>query len=217
MGIQLISPPTATPITLVEAKEFLRVTDNLQDATIISLINEATTYVERKTRRQLCSATYALVLDSFTGTDRIASWDYYTFPGQSQMPYAVSDPIWAWGYRAGVIYLQVPPAQSVTSITYTDTYGNTETLPSDQYVCDFVSEPARISPAYGLFWPWPLLQMNSVTITWVAGYGGPADVLETLKGAIRLYVAHRWINREGGELPNGINQLCGCEDHGSYV
>ena len=52
--------PTQKPITLEEAKAFLRVTDTADDATINLLIGAVTDHVENVTNRQLNTATYEL-------------------------------------------------------------------------------------------------------------------------------------------------------------
>ena len=57
--------PTQKPITLEEAKAFLRVTDTADDATINLLIGAVTDHVENVTNRQLNTATYELFCESF--------------------------------------------------------------------------------------------------------------------------------------------------------
>ncbi len=52
--------PISEPITLIEAKAFLRVIDNDNDELIKSLIVTAREYVENITNRQLLPATYEL-------------------------------------------------------------------------------------------------------------------------------------------------------------
>ena len=64
----------------------------------------------------------------------------------------------------------LPPLQSVTSITYVDTDGVSQTLAADQYQVDAASIPARIVPAYGVLWPYTRTQLNAVTVRFVAGY-----------------------------------------------
>ncbi len=92
--------------------------------------------------------------------------------------------------------IRLPPLQSVTSITYTDTAGETQTLAADQYRVDAVSEPARITPAYGTRWPVTLEQTHAVIIRFVAGYGAAAAVPETIKHWMLLRIQTLWENRD---------------------
>ena len=84
---------------------------------------------------------------------------------------------------------ELPPLQSVTSITYLDSNGDSQTLAASQYVVDDKSIPARITPAYGVSWPSTYDQTNAVSIKFVAGYGLAADVPENIKSWIKLQVA----------------------------
>lgn len=88
----------------------------------------------------------------------------------------------------------LPPLQSVTSITYVDTAGVTQTLDPSKYVVDAVGQPARIEPAYGMSWPVARDQANSVKIRFVAGYGAAAAVPASVKDWILLHVRNLFDN-----------------------
>lgn len=90
---------------------------------------------------------------------------------------------------------RLPPLQSVTAITYTDTDGATQTLATDQYLVDAVSKPARIEPAYGVYWPSTRTQKNAVKVRFVAGYGAASAVPQCIKNWMLLRVATLWENR----------------------
>ena len=103
----------------------------------------------------------------------------------------------------GVIRLDRPPLSSVTSITYVDTAGATQTWATDQYDVDTDSEPGRITLAYNQSLPSDVRggAANVVTITYVVGYGAAGEnVPETFKVAIKSLVAgtyeHRGIHSE---------------------
>lgn len=102
------------------------------------------------------------------------------------------------------IFLPKPPLQSVTSITYVDTAGVTQTLAANQYTVDIVSEPGRITPAYGLLWPTARDQMNSVCIRFVTGYGLAAVVPAGIRNWILMRVSTAMHNREEYQLDYGI-------------
>ena len=73
------------------------------------------------------------------------------------------------------IRLPRPRCVSVTSITYVDLTGTTQTLPTDSYYVDSTSEPARIVPVPGMYWPYTQAYLpGSVQVTFVAGSYGTA-------------------------------------------
>lgn len=92
-----------------------------------------------------------------------------------------------------VIRLPRSPVSSVTSITYVDTAGDTQTLSSTLYRTDLFSQPARITPVYGSVWPVPREVTNAVIVTFVSAYTTiPAEA----KHAIKLLAAHWYAQRE---------------------
>jgi uncharacterized phiE125 gp8 family phage protein len=91
---------------------------------------------------------------------------------------------------------KLPPLQSVTSITYVDTAGATQTLAADQYLVDAVSQPARIAQAYGVTWPATRTQNNAVKVRFVAGYGLPAAVPQCIKSWMLVRIATLFSNRQ---------------------
>ncbi len=99
------------------------------------------------------------------------------------------------------IELNKPPVQSVTSITYVDTNGASQTLSPSLYTTDLPTGPAalpgRIVPAYQQSWPSTRDVPNAVTVRFVCGYGGPESVPERLKLAIKMQVGTRLAQTEG--------------------
>ena len=95
----------------------------------------------------------------------------------------------------GELCVPYPPLSSVTSITYTDTAGDSQTFSSGDYTVDTTSEPGRIVPAYGDVWPTPRSHINVVTVRYVAGYGSAATSLPaaTVHGIKKL--AAFWYER----------------------
>ena len=116
-----------------------------------------------------------------------------------------------------VIELPYPPLASVTSITYIDTDGASQTVSTDIYDVDTTTEPGLITLAYNQSWPDVRSQHNAVTITYVAGYGTSSFVPDKFKIAIMQLVANMDINREATspiklhEVPFGVMQLLGID------
>jgi uncharacterized phiE125 gp8 family phage protein len=92
------------------------------------------------------------------------------------------------------IYLRYGPVQSVTSFTYTDTNGTVQTLAATEYEVDTLSTPPRIVEAYGKSWPVARDQVNSVNITYVAGFGSIGKVKPTYRKAIIWLCTHWYWN-----------------------
>ena len=120
--------------------------------------------------------------------------------------------------RSTTIHLPRSPVQSVTSVQYVDTAGDTQTLAASKYRVDTKSLVPRITPAYGEVWPPTHPVTNAVTITLVAGYGDdPSDVPEPLKHAIKLGVATYYdpvrsdvlVGTSAQELPQASRYLLG--------
>jgi len=103
-----------------------------------------------------------------------------------------------WGWPAE-FWLPRWPLQSVTSITYLDGNGDSQTLASNQYTVDANTRPGRVIPAYNVTWPLVRSQENTITVTYVAGHGdSAANVPASIKDAIIAYVGHLYGNRDGG-------------------
>jgi uncharacterized phiE125 gp8 family phage protein len=68
----LLAPPTVEPITLAEAKSFLRVAHGDDDGLITSLVAAARAHVETATRRALLAQTWRIVRDAWPAGGRIA-------------------------------------------------------------------------------------------------------------------------------------------------
>ena len=100
------------------------------------------------------------------------------------------------------------PVQSVSSITYTDTAGDPQTLSASVYTADLANDPQRVVLNDGQSWPETDDAVNVVTITFVAGYSA---VPESLKHAILLLISQWYDNRDGlgggREMPHAVEAL----------
>jgi uncharacterized phiE125 gp8 family phage protein len=94
------------------------------------------------------------------------------------------------------IVLPRPKVRSVTSISYVDENGDTQTLSSSEYQADLNREPARIKPASGTSWPGTQDIYNAVTIVYEAGYESADHVPDPLKNWLKVRIATALENRE---------------------
>ncbi len=179
MPLQLVTAPAGEPITLLEAKQHLRVDVEDDDALIGSLITAARQAAETLTGRQLMTARWRLVLDAFPGalTMQVPADASFSLPGHA-------------------ILIAKCPVQSLVSIEYLDMNGSLQLMSAGDYVLDTACEPARLTPVFGKTWPTTLPQIGSVIVTFDAGYGPSSSVPEGLKSWIKLRVGSLYGHRE---------------------
>lgn len=194
----VVTPPAVEPITVDEAKDWLRLDLDDDNATLAVLIGAARRAVSTRLRRALIRTTIDLTLDGFPSTRcRPGVWRPETtgrFPEET------------------AIRLPFPPLASVSSITYLDPAGASVVLSPSLYRVTGAN-PARITPAAGRSWPAALDVPGSVVVRFVAGYGpAPSDVPESIRLAIRVLVALYYEGRETpGEIPKGVDALLDAE------
>lgn len=170
--------PKTEPVALADAKSFLRISAGFvdDDALIGALIQAAREHAETVTGRALAQRTFRQVLDSFP---------YYTDTIQSQLAYPPSYyslPRYSttlWNYSQ-MIKLAYPPCISVTGMRYIDTDGAAQTLQQDvDFVLDRITEPARIFPMPGGYWPANQYVASALEIDFTAGYDPDPAAIDT--------------------------------------
>lgn len=95
-----------------------------------------------------------------------------------------------------MLKLSVSPLSSVTSVVYLDTDGNSQTWASSNYVVDSTSKPPLIAAAKDVTWPEVYEQVNSVTVTYVAGNATTTALPAPFRTAMLLTIAHWYWNPE---------------------
>ena len=105
--------------------------------------------------------------------------------------------------------LELPkaPLVSVSSVTYVDSAGASQTWAADEYVVKVYAgqhaPPGRLWLAYGEAFPITLPVLDAVTIRFVAGYGAAAAVPEEIKLGIKVLVAELYKAREESVVGEG--------------
>lgn len=94
--------------------------------------------------------------------------------------------------------LTLSPAQlsSVTEISYLDGAGVRQVLANTEYQVITDELIGRVVPGYGKSWPVCRVVDDSVRVTFVAGFGGAADVPQDLKTWLLLAIGTLYANRE---------------------
>lgn len=214
--------PANNPVTLTEMKAHLRIDYSDDDDLITTLIGAATRWAEDYCDRTFCHTRWTMRVDSFYGA--IGS------PVQFGLK---ADGNNIEGRQGTVPNLDVelprPPmvnsgTATAVTITYTPSAGAaTATLSATEYRVDRNSTPGVCRPLYGQTWPSHLVDQNSTTVTWWAGYSADgASVPPQAKSAILMLVAHLWKNREMtteaalSEVPMGTKALLDTIRWGSY-
>jgi uncharacterized phiE125 gp8 family phage protein len=181
MTLSPVVAPTEEPVTVLEAKQALRldVVSNDEDEFVEARIGAARSVLsgpEGYTKRQLVTATWRLGLAAFPAGSR-------------------------------PIVLPLPPLREVTAIQYVDVDGQLQTWEASKYQV-VAPDPApsgtypedaprgRIYPAYGETYPSTRDVPDAVRVTFLCGYGTPAEVPGLFKTAILLVVGELYKHRE---------------------
>lgn len=141
MAFDIVTAASSEPITLAEAKNFLRVDTNDDDALISALITAARQLCEDYTRRILVTTTIDEYFDKFPSN--------------------------RWENLSNIIYLSRGPVASITSVKYVDEIGSEQTIDAADYIVDTISEPARIQSTSGWFAAAGVV--NQVIVRYVVG------------------------------------------------
>lgn len=179
MRLQLVTAPIVEPVSLAELKLHSRL--DLADATEDALLTRLITAAR-------------LHVETLTGRALCTqTWRY-------------SLKEWPASLR---LVLPRPPLQSVTSVTYLDADGVTQTMSAGDYRV-YGAETAPVKTAYGppgevwlrsaKSWPTASLEQGpAITVEYVAGYGGASDVPTALIQAVLLLAGHWYEHREAAE------------------
>lgn len=177
-GLSIHTAPTAEPISLAEARKQ------------VELPLDYTAHDEHLLRLITASRRRA---EAVTGRQIVtATWNL------------ILD---QFDYESQEIRIPKPPLQSVTSISYVDTNGQTQTWSSTQYTVTTSREPGIVRPAYGYSIPTARAQPDAVTVRFVAGYGPPSSVPEDLKAAMLLLIGHWFAVREEVNVGNIVSPM----------
>lgn len=93
------------------------------------------------------------------------------------------------------IILPRPPLATVSSITYVDTAGDTQTLETSVYVVSAGREPSRIWLGHNESWPSVRGFNEDIVIEYTAGYADAQSVPETFKQAMLMLIDQMYNTR----------------------
>lgn len=182
---KVITAPSVEPLTLAEAKIYLKVDDSTEDALITSLIVAARQMAENHMGRSLVKTVWESSFDEFPDTDEDSTFELYPCP-----------------------------VSAINTVKYYDSNNTLQTLASTVYQTDYISEPSRLSLKPGQSWPDVADRTNAVVINYDAGYGTTAAMVpDLIKAGLYLLIGHLYENRQNvvketvNELPIGSRSL----------
>jgi uncharacterized phiE125 gp8 family phage protein len=159
---RLITAPTDEPLSIAEARMYMRDPEVTPDSEVLFFIRSARRQVEHKTQRAMMPQTWELVSDRFP-------------------PYCYTEELWRT-----YIQLPHPPIQSVTSVTYYDSNNDVQTFAAASYVLDAMS--GRVILAPNTSWPSTYGRYDAVVVRYVAGYANADAVPEDIKHYMKLFI-----------------------------
>ncbi|WP_454914989.1 head-tail connector protein [Xanthobacter sediminis] len=173
-----VTAPAAAPVSLGEAKAHLRIDHEDDDLYVTALIDAATAHLDG------WSGILGRALVTQTWRQSLAA-----FPAD------------------GVIRLPLAPVSTVVQITCRDAEGAEQMLDPSAYsgpLADGLGPYVRLAPGPR---PATARRDDAVSVDFIAGYGGPADVPPAIRHAILLLVGHWYAVREPVNIGNITSNL----------
>lgn len=178
----LVVPPALLPVSLEEARLFLRVDSTEEDLVLETLIAAATTYCDG----------YSGILGRGLVTQ---TWE------QSVAGFPIAP--------CTMIRLQLIPVQSISEIRYYDIAGAPVVMDPGSYALLTDQSGAYATLASGASWPADAATRDdAVKVSYVVGYGDKAsDVPAPVRQAILLMVSAWYDDRRAGVVPPAADRL----------
>jgi uncharacterized phiE125 gp8 family phage protein len=172
MSLKLITAPASEPVSLDEAKLWLRLDSDAEIDTVARLITAARQLLDGADGylgRCLVEQTWAMTLDGF--------------PCERQ------------------IRIPLPPLLEVVTVKYLDTAGAEQTFAATNYRQDSDDWAGRILLKSGSLWPSTLCERAAVTVTFKAGYinGAPEGLRNEILRLVGTWFDDR---TKAGQLPD---------------
>lgn len=156
MTVSILSPPTALPLSVTQAKAYCREDGSDEDSIFTGLIRSAVAAIEAETGRFLVTRTAQLNLPRF--------------------PYASNDRHYLLDDVNGRILLPKSPVWNVTGISYLDGSQVSQTWSSSEWALRTGNDPDVIETNLNYCFPCTYPSESAVSVTYQAGYAAPISV-----------------------------------------
>lgn len=165
-GLSIITPPIGCPVSISEAKLHLRVTDDAEDSYIAGLVQAATDWAERYTRRAFLTQTIEVFYDEFPSSYGMLVLPKPKFGTLTHIKY-YDDTGTESDLSTSVYYLDGNKSPATVSLKLGQTFPDTQSY-----------------------------RPSAVRVRYTCGYGKAADVPMAIKQGILLMIGHWFENRE---------------------
>jgi uncharacterized phiE125 gp8 family phage protein len=203
-SLTIIEGPAALPVLLSELRLHARVDHTDEDPLLVSYLNAASSYAEKRLGGSLIDTRWEMVLDAFPTSPvlRLCKPPFTPTPERQEIEVEYLDPT----LKARRLVESVPVL----------------TVGSGTFVAYRNQNPPVIAVNVAGVWPVTGTARGAVTVRWWAGYGASSeDVPVGIRHAILLLAATWYINREaiGGpaaRVPYGVDELLTIHSKGVY-
>lgn len=194
-NVTIITAAASEPVTLSDAKSFMRIDGSDENDLITELIKVAREMAEEYTRRKFINTVLQLTLDAFP-----LQGDEYWWNGVRQG--SISE----MHRQADSITLPFVPVSAVSSVTTYSTSNVSSVFSSDNYTLDEAN--GRVVLNDGAVWPTALRNKAAIAVNYTAGYGANAsDVPSSVRQAIKMIVVELYENRTCASIPMSAQKL----------
>jgi len=181
-GLQIVTEPAREPITAIEAREHLRLDDDVDNVQVMAYVMAARQWAENYTGKVFITRTMRQYFDS---TPPLVNFlNEGTFTAHQNL------------YQRDSIELSVGPLISVDSVKYYDDADAESTWADSNYFVDTVSDVPQIVLRDGGNFPTDLRAANGLEVNFTAGYGSsPSHVPEPIRTAMLQYMTFLYEHR----------------------
>lgn len=181
----LITAPAELVASVVEAKEYLRIDNSLEDTRIEMMISAATSMLENYLSLKFVEQVWDVFTDYFPMNGRTEWWD-------GVRDYSIKE---LSGQAKNITFPLGIAKEFMQFATYDS--DNNEFLESvSAYNFDNINRQTRVGLKIGGVWPQTVLRANNgIRFRFKLGYGNAAAVPKEIKMAILELVAHMYENR----------------------
>lgn len=204
MNLKLKTSPAEDPVTVTEAKDYLRVDGNLEDGRILTMIKAATLRLEAYCDQKFISQHWYQYMDCFPMAKSNDWWDG-TREGAISQLYS----------PANNIELLLGPLRAVTAFNSYADDGVAVLFNSENYVLDTSGPYGRIALKISGVWPTTILRkVNGIEIDFEVGMStNAAGLASDVKQSVLEYVAMLYENRGDEKTAIPVTAMALLEPH----
>lgn len=190
-----VTAPASEPVTVEDAKAWMRIDVDDDDVMIASLIATAREYAEKYLGRALVTQTWKYTRDLVKNRldDNL---------GEGWHDIAVSE---LYEPMPRMIDLPYKPLISITSVTTYNTANTSAVYSSSNYIADTAN--GRLVLNESAVWPSALRDRAAIEVVYQSGYGVTLNVPDAIKTAIKMHVQKMYDERIVCELPSSAASL----------